>query len=56
MEETQKNSKVKWNLFVTVDILNIERKICLPDAFFCYNNLLFTYVISVMSLVTFFSL
>ena len=45
MKGTHKNSKMKCDLFVLVDILNTELQICLPDAFFCYTYVFFTDVI-----------
>ena len=45
MGRTYENNKMKCNLFMLVDILNINFKFVLLGAFFCYNNLFFTYVI-----------
>ena len=33
------NNKIKFNLFVLVENLDIELYICMPDAFFCYVDL-----------------
>ena len=44
MEGTYKYNKMKCNLLVSSDIL-IELYICLRDAFLCYTNLFFTYLV-----------
>ena len=45
MERIYENNKMKCNLFVLVDNLNIELYIYFSDVFFCYTNLFFTDVI-----------
>ena len=45
MEKITKSNKMRCDLFVLVDILDIKLEICFSDVLFCYTNLYFPYVI-----------